>query len=156
MSSFPTGCGAGTSYRCLVENCLYPACTSAGREEPMTMTDPSAVERVAQSDRDAAANLIGKIGLSWSGDMIRDGKTDDHDYVQAFARHRRAAISAMPGGGVPEGWVIVPREPTLDMKRAGGLAVNADERVSLVTSFEAGMAYRAMLAAAPAPAEDRP
>lgn len=41
-----------------------------------------------QADRDAAGALIGKVGLSWSGDMIREGNSDDHDYVQAFARHR--------------------------------------------------------------------
>lgn len=46
---------------------------------------------VTQADREAAANLIGRIGLSWSGDMIRAGKSDDHDYVQAFAHHRHQA-----------------------------------------------------------------
>ena len=51
---------------------------------------------VTQADRDAAAVLIGRIGLSWSRDMIRDGKADGHDYVQAFARHRLARTTGEP------------------------------------------------------------
>ena len=42
--------------------------------------------KVSHAARDAAASLIGSHGLSWSGDMIRDGKSDDHAYVQTFAR----------------------------------------------------------------------
>lgn len=49
---------------------------------------------VEQCDRDAAGKLIGNIGLSWMGDMIRTGKSDEHDYVQAFARHRLTALRA--------------------------------------------------------------
>ena len=43
---------------------------------------------ITDEDRKAAAKLIGKVGLSWTGDMIREGRADHHAYVQAFARHR--------------------------------------------------------------------
>ena len=53
------------------------------------------VEKVTRADREAAARLIGASGLSWSGDMIRDGKSDEHAYVQAFVRHRITATAAL-------------------------------------------------------------
>lgn len=59
------------------------------------MTTDKAPVTVEQGDRLAAAKLIGKIGLSWSGDMIRAGKSDDHDYVKAFASHRLQSTAAL-------------------------------------------------------------
>lgn len=71
------------------------------------MTDKTELE-VTQADRDAAADLIGRIGLSWSGDMIRDGKSDDHAYVQAFARHRLATRTPDP---TPVAWMPIESAP---------------------------------------------
>jgi hypothetical protein len=60
--------------------------------------------------------------------------------------HHFAAFASQQA---PGGWVLVPREPTREMKVAGGLAFNPDTDVTVVTSFEAGQAYAAMLDAAP-------
>ncbi len=61
-------------------------------------------------------------------------------------QHRRAE-----GAGTPEGWVLVPREPTEAMIAAGAGAVAADHGADLDPSAEAdtALAYRAMLAASP-------
>lgn len=55
------------------------------------MTMPDQVE-VTQADRDAAADYLAACGWDWGacGD-IREGRVD-HPVVQAFARHRQAAI----------------------------------------------------------------
>jgi hypothetical protein len=59
------------------------------------MTTSAELVPVEQVDRDAAAALIWK--LNWYSaekrDIIRDGKNDTHPVVEAFARHRLAAIS---------------------------------------------------------------
>ena len=61
------------------------------------------------------------------------------------------AILALPALSVPEGWVVVPREPTEEMLRAG--ATDNTPRVatnSLDRMFESvGHIYRAMLSAIP-------
>lgn len=53
---------------------------------------------VTQQDRDAAADLLDEIssltgddGIGQVADLIRDGEYDEHDAVQAFARHREQA-----------------------------------------------------------------
>lgn len=59
---------------------------------------------------------------------------------------------------VPEGWKLVPVEPTTDMVEAGIKAIkNAPDLVGVVTEFtsEAYDCYRAMLAVAPSPAQDK-
>jgi hypothetical protein len=51
---------------------------------------------VTQADRDAAADLMQAHG-KWARvymDSVREGRQDDADSVQAFARHRLAALSA--------------------------------------------------------------
>lgn len=56
---------------------------------------------------------------------------------------------------VPAGWVLVPLEPTAEMKKAGRLAIkfNADSS----TAGQATVAYQDMLAAAPlAPVAGQP
>lgn len=62
------------------------------------------------------------------------------------AQHRREAEA-----GAPDGWVLVPREPTEAMIAAGAGAVAADHGADLDPSAEAdtSLAYRAMLAASP-------
>jgi hypothetical protein len=49
---------------------------------------------ITQADRDATGALIGSTGLSCTGYMIRQGRSDDHPLVKAFAAHRIAAERA--------------------------------------------------------------
>lgn len=58
-------------------------------------------------------------------------------------QHRREAEA-----GAPEGWVLVPREPTIDMASAGWDAIMAHTGFHEVDD-RAEKAYRAMLAASP-------
>jgi hypothetical protein len=76
---------------------------------PMTDTPPAGLVAVEQCDRDAAANLaqwLINASLAWSEDYtpffvaefpqkVREGIWDNHDWAQAFARHRIKATRAM-------------------------------------------------------------
>lgn len=93
---------------------------------------------VTQEDRKAAAGLIGSVGLSYSADMLRAGKSDHHDYVQAFARHRietleRAADVAehhskdkpMTHEQIAKGLIPMERERLTGWQGPAGAAYNA-------------------------------
>lgn len=80
----------------------------------MTEATPLASEQITQEDREAAADLLfargmGRIDVK----RIQTGANDQHHVVQAFARHRIAALSASPapsGQGVSgEVWQHVKR-----------------------------------------------
>ena len=64
--------------------------------KPEREPDIAAVE---QCDRDAAASLESHY-LGFYGSLaIKAGRADDHKFVQAFAKHRRAALlAAKPDG----------------------------------------------------------
>lgn len=67
------------------------------------------------------------------------------DQMRAYAL---AAVESAPARAVPEGFVLVPREPTPEMLRAGFLSES--EGFDIETPADApGLVYRAMLAAAP-------
>ncbi|WP_288080329.1 hypothetical protein [Pseudomonas sp.] len=59
--------------------------------------------------------------------------------------NRRAALAQQPAAAVPDGWKLVPVEPTIDMEDAGRKAASGFMRLG-----EAGRVFRAMLAASPA------
>ncbi len=65
----------------------------------VTPTPEAAMVEVTQADRDAAASFI-PVYAGWNGptfaEKTRIGKMDQHDLVQAFARHRLAAIQSAP------------------------------------------------------------
>lgn len=67
------------------------------------------------------------------------------DQMREYAR---AALAAKP---VPEGWKLVPVEPTHDMKRAAIDVEIGDpeDRIIMMTFEEARAVYRSMLSAAP-------
>jgi hypothetical protein len=57
------------------------------------------IERVAQADRNAAADILDEIssltqddGIGQVADLIRDGEYDEHDTVQRTARQRLAGV----------------------------------------------------------------
>lgn len=67
-------------------------------EHPMTEATPLASEQITQEDREAAATLVPLcFGASdlWKANVLA-GYYDDGEVVQAFARHRIAALSASP------------------------------------------------------------
>lgn len=97
------------------------------------MTENPPVE-VTQADRDAAADALASIGSSaWHmsrARMIRAGQTDEHPFVQAFARRAQSAIAAFvadarkyPGylrEGVGEQDSAITRDWCLRMAEAEG------------------------------------
>ena len=58
------------------------------------MDEAHRLEQVAQEDREAAANLSFTRDGGGYCYLLLSGKVDDDPQIQAFARHRRAAISA--------------------------------------------------------------
>lgn len=69
---------------------------------------------------------------------------------EADNRDAAGVHTAKREDGVPDGWVLVPREPTPEMLRAGFLSES--EGFDIETPSDApGLVYRAMLAAAPQP-----
>lgn len=64
--------------------------------------------------------------------------------LMLFAAKLREALPAL---SVPEGWVAVPREPTVDMVRAGNAALSP----WVAPALHSHEAYRAMLSAIPSP-----
>ena len=60
------------------------------------------------------------------------------------------AIDALRRDAVPDGYVFVPKEPTRQM-------LNADfQELTDLDEYVVGIIYKAMLAAAPQPAKDKP
>lgn len=100
--------------------------------------------------REAVARAI------WRETYRHDTLMEWHEIKKGTMHHKRVlaaadAILALPPATSDIGadMVLVPRVPTGAMKRAGGLAFNPDEDVTVVSSFEAGQAWSAMLAASP-------
>lgn len=71
----------------------------------------------------------------------------DHDrHLRLLASLRNAIAHLAQPRAVPDGWVLVPREPTVEM-------MNAAWAAGIHPDFPAG--YAAMLAAAPSPGLSR-
>lgn len=98
--------------------------------------------KVEQVDRDARKVFFKRAGLRLSGDHL-DMAEQAAD--EAFAKHRLAALDRPVVAGVPEGWVLVPRDPDDHQKQRGAF------QVSGMTREGARCVYSAMLAAAPSP-----
>ena len=66
-------------------------------------------------------------------------------------------IALLPQPAVPEGWVMVPREPTDKMLADGWSSANrfGPNDLGIVTDTTCAEVYRAMLAASPSPPADR-
>ncbi|MBS0200484.1 MAG: hypothetical protein JSR70_08545 [Proteobacteria bacterium] len=70
---------------------------------------------------------------------------DYDDHCSAMHNYAREAVSLNRRAGVPDGWVMVPREPNQEMANAG--AAYASE----ASVYIAAQGYRAMLSASPQP-----
>ena len=70
----------------------------------------------------------------------------DVDYTDAVKNN--LSNRHPPSSAVPEGWKLVPVEPTSDMRQIGG-EVNSPTTTLTTASLYAVEVYRAMLAAAP-------
>lgn len=118
----------------------------------MTPTDKLLAE-VEQIDRDAAADLVWRIeGYSQKPHVnaIRLGQCDNCNEVQAFARHRLAALRTAPSEVVPVSSVLLnelnavisamgcvefrAREPDLDLTNSTCAAILRDVRKALRAS----------------------
>jgi hypothetical protein len=81
-----------------------------------------------------------------------------YDEIACIARKALGMLAAQPQAQPPQGYVLVPREPTPAMCREGFLT--GDNGFSLDQPADApGLVYRAMIAAAPqppAPAQTEP
>ena len=88
--------------------------------------------------------------------LLRDAKPYmDHGngagvkgYIQISKKIDAALAGKLPAPVVPEGWQLVPVEPTEEMCEAGA---NAPLKVRQAEATWIGVIYRAMLAAAPKP-----
>lgn len=87
-------------------------------------------------------NSHGGGNVDWWHDYIRSELDRAHDFYQSQLDGKPARYEA------PEGWRLVPVEPTFDMSDAGAKYEDSVSRHDYVTY--AGI-YRAMLAAAPSP-----
>lgn len=79
-----------------------------------------------------------------------------HGKVGEFAKALEAQRSELDKARIPEGWQLVPKEPTREMLSAGALARHSqacDGGYSTVGRCAAEVCWPAMLAAAPSPAE---
>lgn len=99
------------------------------------------------------ATLVEKLEKAkWA---ITNGKKPDWDAAERAIEDAATALRLSAGGGVPEGWKLVPVEPTPEMIGSGGLAsFKSDMATGLNVREGLISAYKAMLAASPtAPAE---
>lgn len=84
-----------------------------------------------------------------NGFTVKEGQADLKPYVYAAAEELLQLAAPVQRVSVPDGWKLVPVEPTLDMGWAYVDAAN-DASPGKRNSFN-HFGYRAMLAAAPAP-----
>ena len=112
-------------------------------------------EAITQADRDAAADLlhevaglVGHNGLGQVADLIRDGEYDDHVATETMYQHR---ISHSKDIVVPEGWCLVPMEPTEEMLAKGAQMHNDMLTLTDNSKHDAAEIWAIMIAAAPLP-----
>ncbi|MBU9242650.1 helix-turn-helix domain-containing protein [Burkholderia multivorans] len=77
------------------------------------------------------------------------GAWEAHDFIRRWEGWKARAAASPAAEAVPAGWKLVPIEPTEEMSAAGGRFLS----IMSLPEREAGSVYRAMLAAAPQPAQ---
>lgn len=97
---------------------------------------------------DARAATDEEVALvQWRIENMPDTVPAPEKYLVARISADAARIRELEARQVPDGWQVVPKEPTVAMERS---AVGRDTRDEGIASMYSGI-YRAMLAAAPRP-----
>lgn len=96
----------------------------------------------------AERDLIASIEQCPAGENPSCSYADGWNECISYIRARLAAIPPEPAS-VPEGWQLVPKDATHEMKKAAIEVEIGDEVIIAMTFEEATKLYRAMLAAAP-------
>lgn len=86
-----------------------------------------------------------ELRMEWDGDVFK------HPVTQALWRMYQAAPTGIPM--IPDGYVMVPKEPTAEMQSAGASAIRI-ETTALNKLWTGNAVFRAMLAAAPQEVQD--
>lgn len=94
---------------------------------------------------------------TWTGRgycPTRFGAWDAQDFDQKFTGFVAAWQAARRAQEVPDGWVLVPIEPTEKMVNEGSCAQTFQHGHRYIGEYAAKAAWRSMLAAAPRPPEE--
>ena len=102
------------------------------------------VPKMARATKEAAAQVVTTLCNDPAVWLNRVGERK-LDLIQRRIEDALDAVAA------PEGWQIVPQEPTSAMRQAGSAPWTVDPRIEPKTPITAQTIYRAMLAAAPKP-----
>lgn len=131
-------------------NVFFPGCLVPLRREVVLEDEYNAL--LAENDRlKSQVQTLQSDANSWQSGYDK-GRKDGAVSGREDRDTLRAELQALKGGAVPEGYALVPVEPTPEMLQAGAdepLAGEADEDAP--EDYRA--VYKAMLAAAPQPAE---
>lgn len=76
-----------------------------------------------------------------------------HNYTPPYTEALTYAIEHMKRGA-PEGWQLVPKEPTLEMREVAVKYVDGPYDISRFDIHDAEDVYKAMLSAAPKPPQE--
>lgn len=87
----------------------------------------------------------------WRNELVNAFRIDGYEgFLRVIHDIQQDAIDALRRDAVPDGYVFVPKEPTRQM-------LNADfQELTDLDEYVVGIIYKAMLAAAPQPAKDKP
>src|SRR5712692_2241127 len=102
------------------------------------------VQKMARATKEAAAQVVTSLCDDPAVWLNHVGEKK-LDIIQRRIEDALDAVTA------PEGWQIVPREPTPAMRQAGAAPWTMDARITPNARITAQAIYRAMLAAAPKP-----
>jgi hypothetical protein len=102
------------------------------------------VPKMARATKEAAAEVVTTLCNDPAVWLSRVGERK-LDIIQRRIEDALDAVAA------PEGWQIVPKEPTPAMRRAGAAPWTVDARIEPNMPITAPAIYRAMLAVAPKP-----
>ena len=130
---------------------LTPPATGDGAvAEAVIDPHPTIPPDVLTIAEDLIPQMDAELGKRMRGSMVY--------YAARAIMTERAALAASPapapaaGVAVPDGWKLVPVEPTVDMIGDGGMAMFKSDMATGMNPREATIAvYRAMIAAAPSP-----
>lgn len=106
----------------------------------------SSMDEVTRLVRELDVLLNGESGAAQQASLC-----DIVGQVASVVREQGAPLlSAPPAAGVPEGWKLVPVEPTAEMQAAGATAIRF-ETTPINKLFTGNAVYRAAISAAPTP-----